>query len=363
MKNLMPILTVLALLFSGHPAAAAPAVPDHAVIFMYHHVSAHTPLPTSVTPDQFEDHLDHLSRHGFRVWPLPAVVDSLRLGGSLPDSVVVITFDDGYRSVYTEAFPRLRARGWPFTVFVTSEAIDQREGPVATWEELAEMARHGGTIASHGQRHVHLPRLGPGETRQDWSTRLRSELQHSQQRILAETGQKYDLMAFPYGEYDDEVLNVIEQLGWVGFGQQSGAAGNLSDFRCLPRFPMAAQFAEMESFGLKVGSLPLPVASVQAEELELLFNPASVMVGAAPPLLKLQLGPGHFRPAELAAYAGGQGRIRSTWSGEPDRTLEVQAPAALAPGRSRYNVTAPDLTGQRWYWYSHTWVVGHEHAD
>nr|MEE4267520.1 polysaccharide deacetylase family protein [Candidatus Krumholzibacteria bacterium] len=291
------------------------------------------------------------------------VVDSLRHGGSLPDSVVVLTFDDGYRSVYTEAFPRLKERGWPFTVFVSSDAIDQREGPVATWEELIEMAAHGATIASHSQKHNHMPRLMSGETRQEWKTRLLAELRHSQQRILAETGQKHDLVAFPYGEFDAEVLGLLDQLGWIGFGQQSGAVGHFSDLRCLPRFPMAAQFAEMESFALKGGSLPLPVVSVQAEDLELLFNPSSVMVGAEPPLLKLKLGPGHFRPAELAAYAGGQGRIRSTWSGEPDRTLEVQAPAALTPGRSRYNVTVPDLTGRRWYWYSHTWVVGHEHAD
>nr|MEE4268273.1 polysaccharide deacetylase [Candidatus Krumholzibacteria bacterium] len=111
MTHLMFILAALTLLVQGSPTATAQPVPDHAVIFMYHHVSAETPLSTSVTPEQFADHLDHLSRHGFRVWPLPAVVDSLRHGGSLPDSVVVLTFDDGYRSVYTEAFPRLKERG------------------------------------------------------------------------------------------------------------------------------------------------------------------------------------------------------------------------------------------------------------
>ena len=129
------------------------AVPDHAVILMYHHVSATTPASTSVDPDLFEAHLDYLEENGFRVWPLDQVVDSLGAGRALPDSVVVFTFDDGYRSVYEEAYPRLRQRGWPFTVFVTTDAIDHRQGPVLTWDQLREMAGQGATIASHPQHH------------------------------------------------------------------------------------------------------------------------------------------------------------------------------------------------------------------
>ncbi len=52
-------------------------------------------------------------------------------------------------------------------------------------------------------------------------------------------------MAFPYGEFDDELLEQIVAMGWVGFGQQSGAVGYSSDASGLPRFPMAAEFAEM----------------------------------------------------------------------------------------------------------------------
>ena len=59
------------------------------------------------------------------------------------DAGVVLTFDDGYRSVYETAYPLLKARGWPFTVFLCPEGIDRGRGPVMTWDQLREMAAAG----------------------------------------------------------------------------------------------------------------------------------------------------------------------------------------------------------------------------
>ena len=53
--------------------------------------------------------------------PLQELVDALRAGQPLPDRTAAITFDDGYISIYDTAWPLLRARGWPFTVFVNTE--------------------------------------------------------------------------------------------------------------------------------------------------------------------------------------------------------------------------------------------------
>ena len=106
---------------------AATAVPSHATILLYHHVSDETPPSTSLSPVLFAEQLMWLDEQGYTVMTLEAVVDSLRGERPLPDRTVVFTFDDGYASVYEEAFPRLRARGWPFTVFVCPEDLDARE--------------------------------------------------------------------------------------------------------------------------------------------------------------------------------------------------------------------------------------------
>lgn len=77
-------------------------------------------LNSNVTPAAFADHLDFLDRH-YKVIPLS------QLGTEpTPDRAVVITFDDGYRSVYDAAYPLLKARGMPATVYLVTTVIDNR---------------------------------------------------------------------------------------------------------------------------------------------------------------------------------------------------------------------------------------------
>jgi peptidoglycan/xylan/chitin deacetylase (PgdA/CDA1 family) len=343
--------------------AAAPGLadtPTHAVALIYHHVDAGTPGATSVRPELFVEHLDHLAGGGHTVMGLEEVVAALRGGGDLPDRAVVLTFDDGYRSVYETAYPLLKARGWPFTVFVCPEGIDERRGPVMTWDQLREMAGNGATIANHGLRHDILHRRADGETDADWAARTRAELVAAHERIAHEIGRSPALLAYPYGEYDADLQAIVRDLGWAAFGQQSGAMGELSDLTALPRFPMAGSFAAMENFPVKVSCLPLPVLEAQSAGPLL---PAGVGVVKPRPALRLTLAEGDYRASQLAAYASGQGRIELTWIDEEARVLEVRANEPLGTGRSRYNVTAPATDGRRYYWYSYTWIVGNNHKD
>jgi len=343
----------------GAAAATVETVPDHAVVLLYHHVDTTTPPSTSVAPEVFEEHLEYLDRHGFRVLSLPAVIDSLTSGTGLPDSVVVFTFDDGYESVYSEAFPRLRQRGWPFAVFVCPDAVDHRRGPVLTWDQMREMAAAGATIANHGNLHAHMQRKGAGESEAAWTARTREELEAAAEAIRDRIGQDPGLFAYPYGEYDAALRQIVADLGWTGFGQQSGALQRITDRTLLPRFPMAGVFASMETFGTKVGCLPLPVVSAEPADPNLPLETGRDFR----PVLQLTLAEGDYQQAQLASYASGQGAAALTWIDVQRRILEIRSEQPLAPGRSRYNVTAPSSAGNRWYWYSHTWILGQVHED
>ncbi|PIE76796.1 hypothetical protein CSA17_00295 [bacterium DOLJORAL78_65_58] len=282
-------------------------LPPHAVILIYHHVAEETPPSTSVTPTLFQSHLDFLAEGGFHVAPLDSVVTALRQGRDLPDSTVVLTFDDGYVSVYEEAFPRLRERGWPFTP------------------------------RQHQQR-------------------LEEEWRRAQGRLVQELGSAPKLLAYTYGEYSPAVQAVVRKLGWAGLGQQSGAAGPRSDFTCLPRFPMAAGFAGLETFGQKVSCLPWPT------ELTPRADPTWPLDAPEAPTLALVADMTCLRAGSVAAYASGQGKIPLRWRDQEAGHLEIQAPDPLPGGRSRYNVTAPAAEAGRWYWFSQVWIVGQEHT-
>ena len=354
----MRISTWISLIFAMviiAPSSSRAEIPSHAVVLIYHHVDEGTPASTSLSPARFGEHLDYLANNGYHALPLQALVDSLRFAGSITDRTVAFTFDDGYISVYTEAFPRLRELGWPFTVFVCPDAVDHGRGPVMTWDQLREVAAAGATVANHGQYHRHLQRRRDGESDRQWLDRTRAELLAAQQRIEEEIGTAPPLFAYPYGEYDDDLRGLIKELGWAGFGQQSGPMGSGSDPTLLPRFPMAGSFASMEVFPEKVASLPLPVVVVSP------IQPG--LAGATRPSLRLTLARGDYRSDQLAAFASGQGAADLTWIDEEAGIIEVQAQKPLTAGRSRYNITAPATDGQRYYWYSHTWIVGQSHKD
>lgn len=337
----MKTLSALLLWLIGLPALAA----DHAVILMYHHVSDSTPPSTSISPERFSRHLDFLAEQGYRVLALDELLARLRGGQSLPERSVALTFDDGYRSVYEQAFPLLRERGLPFTLFLNTEPIDQGLKGHLDWDQLREMARHGATLANHGLRHDHMAARKPGEDLGDWRRRVRQDLDQARRRIREETGQDHRLFAYPYGEFTAELQQLVEELDHVGFGQQSGAVGATSDFTALPRYPMAEAQAGLEALREKLTTRPFPLAGIQ--------RPDNPLPAGQRPELVLTLQRPLSRPEALRCYAGAQGEARVRWLDPLRFAARVESP--LPPGRSRYNCTAPARAGG-YYWYSAPWV-------
>ncbi len=353
-----PIVRIVAMGFAGPILPIAVIVPlfplsgraaDHAVILQYHHFGSDTPVSTSVTLEQFDGHLTYLEENGYNVWSLEKIVSYLLEGRPLPDRCVAITVDDAYISVYGEAFPRLRARGWPFTVFVPTGAVDRGSTAYMDWDEMREMQECGVSFAGHGHTHGYLVRRSPGETEAEWDERVRKDILLSLDRLEEELGRRSRLFAYPYGEYDDALKAVVLDLGLVGLGQHSGPVWAGSDFGALPRFPMAARYAEMGPFITKIRSLPLPVVRAQPDDP--LLPP-----GVTRPLLRIELGPGDYQTGSIACYVSGQGAVPVRWVDRDRRILEVSAAEPLPPGRSRYNLTAPEGDGTRYYWYSHLWI-------
>ena len=96
------------------------------IVLMYHRVE--TPRTAwesrySISPAMFEAHMLALARRGFHAVAMEALSDWLEGGAPLDSGAFVLTFDDGFRSVWEHAFPVLTQLGWPFTVFLVSNLI------------------------------------------------------------------------------------------------------------------------------------------------------------------------------------------------------------------------------------------------
>ncbi|MCP4749797.1 MAG: polysaccharide deacetylase family protein [Proteobacteria bacterium] len=339
------MLVAVAFLYHASLLRAA----GHIVVLQYHHFGSQTPPSTSIALDKFDAQIEYLEKNGFSVWPLEKAISYLRQGRSLPDKCVAITIDDAYLSVYTEAFPRLRRRNWPFSVFVATRAIDRGGSAFMSWDQMREMLPHNATFEIHSHSHPYLIRKKAGENEGQWERRVVSEIRTSQKRLLQELGVKSVLFAYPYGEYNLELKKTVRDLGLIGIAQQSGAIWSGSDFAALPRYPLSGAFADLADFKVKVNSLPLPVISARPED-------PILSEGAYTPTLRLKLAPAEYNVHSLACFASGQGRIKVKWIDRQNPEFEVVPKRPLPVGRNRYNCTASHNKQNRYYWYSHQWI-------
>lgn len=348
LKALLLAIGLAALLSAA--ACADSSAREHFVVLLYHHVAEDTPRITSVTPAEFEAHLSYLDDNGFHVWSLERAVAALQAGESIPDRTVAITFDDAYTDIRTNAAPMLEERGWPYTVFVATQAVDEEQGGILGWDELRDLEERGATLANHSHTHDHLLRRREGESGRDWMTRVRADVETGARRLREETGADNQLFAWPYGEYNRALDELAEDLGLVAFTQASGAVGSLQDSQRLPRFPVAGNFASLDSLKDKLEALPLPVTGQDPDEPE---RPAD----ARRPELTLQVAEGPFDMARLTCFVSGQGSVEPAISGDGPYSVRLQAPRPLPAGRSRYNCTVPAEGGGRFYWYSQPWFI------
>ena len=192
----------------------------------------------TVTTPVFETQLRHLRETGYTVIPLRHWVDYLR-GQAPPPPFrsVVITVDDGHRSVHTELFPLVRQYQVPVTLFIYPSAISN--APYAlTWEQLAEMKDSGlFEIQSHTYWHPNFKtdkkRLAPVE----YERFVEMQLTRSKQKLEHRLGVQIDALAWPFGIYDEELMQTAEHLGYrAAFTLDRRHARPSDKLMALPRY-------------------------------------------------------------------------------------------------------------------------------
>jgi peptidoglycan/xylan/chitin deacetylase (PgdA/CDA1 family) len=206
-----------------------------------------------VSRETFTAQLEYVVRH-MEVFDLATAALVLRGARPLRRDACLVTFDDGYREVYTQAFPILRRLGLPAAVFLSTGFVSARkrfphdrlydllsqtfpelpvsrvvaiaarrlpssrisalvdalasasgeEEPCLTWEQCAEMARHGIDFGSHTVSHTPLAR----EPRARMRRELRDSIEEIEQRLAC----RARFVAYPNGIYSDEVIRACEEL-------------------------------------------------------------------------------------------------------------------------------------------------------
>ncbi|RYY04673.1 MAG: polysaccharide deacetylase [Gammaproteobacteria bacterium] len=343
MRNL---LTFIGLFFCcALPARAA-------TVLIYHHVSNTMPASTSISPERFVAHMDYLAKNNYKIVPLIELTEKVKRGESLPDKTIAITFDDSYADVYTSAYPILKKQGWPFTFFVNTKAVGSGKLFVS-WDQLREMSKNGVTIANHTTEHNHVVRLNKNETLSQWRTRIADEITAAQEKIEKEIGSAPKIFAYPFGEYNAEVKQILKKMDYIAFTQQAGVLDTETDLQILPRFPFGGNYTELNDFIEKINTLPMPVKRVEfyADKQHKLDD--IVVSAGAKPYLVLTLGDNSLLN-KVNCFSSNEGASNTEVI---DGKLWVQSKQVFPQGRTKFNCTAASKQPGRFYWYTQLWLV------
>lgn len=333
---------VLILLSVTLPMAAAVAG-NSAVVLMYHRFGDSEYPLTNITLEQFEAHIAELKSGGFHVLPVAEIIRRQQAGEELPDRTIGITVDDAYENVYTEAWPRLREAGFPFTLFVSTDPIDRGYDDMMSWDQVKDLAANGVTIGAHTASHLHMPAHSP--------ERAHDEIQRSNARFHEELGSVPTLFAYPYGESGSTMKKIVRDAGYVAaLGQHSGAFDASHDLFDLPRFPLNEKYGDMGRFKTAVNALSIPVTDLTPED--------TVVGNENPPAMGFTLLEPMKRASEISCFLSHEGKAAIENLG--DVRFEVRVETPFAPGRTRLNCTMPGWgeNAGRWHWFGRQFYVG-----
>ncbi len=248
-------------LLSGSPQALASEYDDKsAVIFAYFAIGNDDNPSASIRTEQFTQQINELKSGGYNVAPLPDIIDAFSAGTPLPQRTVAITFDGADKSILQDAAPLLIENELPFTVFVPAGRVSSEKPPFMDWDDLRKLKRSGlVTFGLHPASYSRLADNGDDE--------IKRQINSSLAEIRKELDVNVGLIAYPFGEYDENFKNIVKSMGMkAAFGQQSGVAWAGDDRFALPRFTLTERYGDMDRFLMTANALPLPATDISPED-------------------------------------------------------------------------------------------------
>lgn len=243
---LLPLLLLLGALFWRFGLAGT-----RYTVLEYHNFTEAPEEATdyTMTVSALRRDLDWLHANGYEtILPRELAAGVRDDGSALPKKVVLLTFDDGYTSNYTLAFPILKEYGAKATVSLITAYIDGGKPGFLSWEQCREMAESGLVeFASHTHDFHSGDGIGIGriaeETQQAYEARVFPDLEMSIARIEAELGQPPTAFTYPFGNMDEWAESFLQEHFAVTLSGVYGRARHGEPLYRLPRCNVSDQYA------------------------------------------------------------------------------------------------------------------------
>jgi len=219
------------------------SVSSHALtVLIYHKIGDNRTPTTNLSIKKFKNQMLYLKENHYKVLSLKKVITMLKNHRKCPEKSVVLTFDDGYESIYKNAFPIIKKYKYPISVFLPTEAIEKRYPDYMNIAQIKDMMKYNVDFESHSYSHPHMI----------FKSRsfIKNEIRNGIKFFTKNFHYKPYAFAIPYGEYNKTVIECAKSAGFdTILTQDSGAVDKNTDVYLIPREPILGNYySSMEHF-------------------------------------------------------------------------------------------------------------------
>lgn len=200
-----------------------------------HHPDGHEKLETAeyqMPVDEFKWQMQYLKDNGYQPISDQQLMDYWFQGKPLPLKPVLITFDDGFRTVYRDAFPVVKSFGYPSILFLYTQFIEYGEAALRRQiesqkkpkvklgtealkdDDILAMEKDGMVVESHTTHHLNLALEGEKRDRAAYERLLQAEYGNPLAFIEGKFGHRPQMLAYPYGVYNPAILKAVRAAGY-----------------------------------------------------------------------------------------------------------------------------------------------------
>ncbi len=326
---LMPLLACLGLAAeeTAVDTPESPANGARVAVLGYHDFSGTEPeTAMRIHTAKFRRQLEMLEQLGITVISLGDFIAWKKGEKDIPPKAALITLDDGWKSVYTDAFPILKEMGLPFTLYLYKNYVDGGNKAL-TSAMVREMMAAGATIGSHSVSHPYpatvKERMGRGAERYD--AFLRHEMGGSKQFLESRFKVPVATYAFPGGFHSPEMLSLGSALGYTHmFTVMPGKVTRATPDNRIPRYMILGNYDKIFEFATTFTDPHNPLAQPAGAISGLIQNTsqpvtpdAGMIVNSRLPEIAADLsGVANLDPATLVMKVSSFGQVPASYSPE-----------------------------------------------
>jgi len=210
-KSLILPLSMFATLWLSVPVSAAQGIP----VLCYHRCGAEVKDSMTIKTKAFAQQMEWLKTNGYTVIPLETAARYIKGEiKTIPAKSIVITADDGHKSVYSDMAPIIKKYKVPVTLFIYPSAISNADYAM-TWDQLRELeATKLFHVESHTYWHPNFKREKKMLSKEEYEKSVHAQLYKSKATLEKRMGHGIKYLAWPFGIYDKDLLVKAKEAGY-----------------------------------------------------------------------------------------------------------------------------------------------------